>query len=120
MKNLLAGLLVMAVSTANAGGFLPASETLKAMAPTRNDVDVRERTAQTIATRAAQGYHYASVDMDGASWKEENKIKKELEAMGYDVDFGNDHHVYGWNNINGALVIRWVPRHTEPLFGGDR
>lgn len=108
MKNLLSSLLVAAV-------FLPAAVTHQNMSPVRN-TDVRTRTAQTIAERSAAGYHYAAVDMDGASWKEEKQIKKELEAAGYDVDFGNDHHVYGWNAINGALIIRWVSRHDEPWF----
>lgn len=115
MKNLMAGLLVLAVSTANAGGFVPASATNGSMAPQR--IDIRTAVANQIAARAAAGYHYASVDMDGATWKEEKAIMKELQALGYDVDFGNDHHVYGWNSLNGALVIRWVDRHTEPLFG---
>lgn len=117
MKNLMAGLVVLAVSTANAGGFVPAADTFKTMPVTRNAADIRTRTAQAIAERAAAGYHYASVDMDDTSWKEEKAIMKELQAAGYDVDFGNDHHVYGWNKLNGALVIRWVDRHTEPLFG---
>lgn len=114
MKNLITGLLVLTATVSNAA-FIPASDTLKNMAPQK--LDARTRAAQEIAARAAAGYHYASVDMDGATWKEEKQIMKELQAAGYDVSLGNDHHVYGWNNLNGALVIRWVDRHTEPLFG---
>jgi hypothetical protein len=114
MKNLMAGLLVLVATVGNAT-FIPASDTLKGMAPQR--LDARTRTAQEIAARAAAGYHYASVDMDDVSFKEEKQIALDLQSLGYAVEFGNDHHVYGWNNLNGALVIRWVDRHTEPLFG---
>lgn len=114
MKNIIAGLLVLAVSTANAATFIPASDTHAAMSSQL--IDFRTRTAQEISARAAAGYHYASVDMDGATWKEEKALMKELQALGYDVDFGNGHNVYGWNALNGALVIRWVPRASEPFF----
>lgn len=116
MKNLMAGLVVLAVSTANAASFVPAVSTAQTM-PAKRNIDMRALTAQVIAERAALGYHYASVDMNDTTWKEEKAIMKELQAAGYDVDFGNDHRVYGWNSLNGALVIRWVDRHTEPLFG---
>lgn len=113
MKKLLA-MLLLAGTTAQAA-FVPVAVTHQNMAPVRN-VDVRTRTAQAIADRAAQGYHYATVDMDDTTWKEEKAIMKELQAAGYEVDFGNSHHTYGWNAINGALIIRWVPRHEESWF----
>lgn len=115
MKRLI-GLLVLTASTVNAAGFLPATVTKANQAPQL--IDVRTRTAQEIAARSAAGYYYASVDMDGASWAEEKAIMKDLQALGYDVDFGNDHHVYGWNKLNGALVIRWGgPKRWGPIFG---
>lgn len=108
-------LMVLAASVSNAIDFLPASVTKAAQAPQL--MDIRTRTAQEIAARTAAGYHYASVDMDGASFKTEKALMKELQALGYDVDFGNDHHVYGWNSLNGALVIRWGEKRWGPIFG---
>ena len=105
MIKLIAGLVVLVVGTANAY-FVPASVTKQNQAPQL--MDIRESVSQQIAARSAMGYHFASVDMDGANWKVENEIMKELQAAGYEVDYGNDHHVYGWNSLNGALVIRWV------------
>lgn len=115
MKNLMAGLLVLAATTANAGGFVPATVTKGNMAPQL--IDIRTSVADQIAARTAAGYHYASVDMDGATWKEEKAIMKELQGLGYEVDFGNDHRVYGWNSLNGALVVRWGEKRWGPIFG---
>lgn len=112
--NKLLALVILSVSTANAGLF-PATVARDSM-PAQL-IDVRERTALEIKARAAAGYNYASVDMDGATWKTENIIMQELIALGYEVDYGNDHHVYGWNKLNGALVIRWGAKRLGPIFG---
>lgn len=105
MNKLMAGLLVLAIGTANAA-FVPASETKQNQATQL--MDIRERVAQQIASRTAAGYHFVAVDMDGASWKVENQIMKELQDAGYDVSYTRDHKVYGWNSLNGALLVRWV------------
>lgn len=101
--NKLIGLLLLS-SVCNAA-FVPAITTKQNQATKL--MDVRERTAAEIQARAAAGFHFASVDMDGASWKEEKLIMKELQAQGYKVSFENDHHVYGWNALNGGLLIKW-------------
>lgn len=104
MKNVIAGLLLLATGTAGAA-FVPASVTKENQAP--QVIDIRLSAERQIAARAAAGYHFASVDMDGATWKIENEILKELQALGYKVKLGDDKHVYGWNSLNGALVVTW-------------
>ncbi len=105
MKSAIIGLIICSVSTANAV-FVPASETRQSQAP--QIIDIRTSVTQQIAARTLAGYHFVSIDMDGATWKVENEIMKELRTAGYSVEYGNDHHVYGWNSLNGALVVRWV------------
>jgi hypothetical protein len=105
MKNLLAVVVVVSLSGMVQASFVPASVTKQNQAS--SIIDIRENVARQIKARAEAGYHYASVDMDGASWKTMKEIMTELESLGYTVHYGNDHHVYGWNNLNGALVIRW-------------
>lgn len=102
MKKLIGLLLLSSVCNA---AFVPAAVTKQNQAPKL--IDVRLRVEKIIAARTEQGYHYASIDMDGANWKTENQIMKELQALGYVVDYDNDHHTFGWNSLNGALLIRW-------------
>lgn len=103
MKKLI-GLLVLVSSVGNAA-FVPASVTKQNQASQL--MDIRESTAKQIELRASAGYHFVCVDMDGADWKTENIIMKELQALGYNVKITEDSHVYGWNNVNGALLIKW-------------
>lgn len=102
MKKLMGLLLLSSVCNA---AFIPAAVTKQNQAAQL--IDIRESTALQIAARAAAGYHFVSVDMDGANWKTENAIMKELKEMGYAVKLTTDDHVYGWNNVNGALLIKW-------------
>lgn len=104
MKNILAGLLVLAVTTANAA-FIPASVTKQNQATQL--MDVRLRVEKQIALRTEEGYHYVSVDMDGTSFKTMKIIMGELDAAGYAVDFDNGRQVFGWNDLNGAILIKW-------------
>lgn len=103
MKKLI-GCLLLLSSVCNAA-FVPATVTKQNQATKL--MDVRLRVEKIIAARAEQGYHYASVDMDGASFKTEKVIMNELRALGYVVDFDNDHHTFGWNDLNGALLVKW-------------
>lgn len=103
MKKLISGMLLLS-SVANAA-FVPATLTKQTQAAQL--MDVRARTAAEIQARAAAGFHFVSVDMDGATWKTERAIMKELQALGYTVSFENDHHVYGLNALNGGLLIKW-------------
>lgn len=103
MKKLI-GCLILLSSVCHAE-FVPASVTKQSQ--TAQLIDVRARTAIQIKARAEAGYSYASIDMDGASWKTEKAIMKELQALGYNVDFDNGHQTFGWNSLNGALVVKW-------------
>lgn len=103
-SKMLVAVLLAGVSVSHAA-FVPAHVTKSNQSPVLTDV--RERTASQIAARSAAGYHYASVDMDGATWRVENQIKRELEALGYFVDYDNSHNTFGWNSLNGALLIKW-------------
>lgn len=102
MKSLIAVVLLSSVCNA---AFIPAAVTKQNQATQL--MDIRESTARQIAARAAAGYHFVSVDMDGANWKTENVIMKELQDLGYAVKLTTDDHVYGWNSVNGALLIKW-------------
>lgn len=113
MKKLI-GCLLLLSSVSNAA-FVPAAVTKQNQAPKL--IDVRLRVEKIIAARTEAGYHYASVDMDDASFKTEKAIMKELQALGYEVDFDNDHHTYGWNSLNGGIVIRWGEKSLGPIFG---
>lgn len=103
MKKLI-GCVVLLSSVCNAS-FVPATVTKQNQAPML--MDIRESTEKQIALRAATGYHFVSVDMDGASWKTEQLIMNELQGLGYKVEITTDDHVYGWNKVNGALLINW-------------
>lgn len=98
-----AGMLVLAVSVSNAAVIPGAGQVVTSAGLT----PIRTRVADRIAYASTNGYHYVSVDMDGINFKQEKELMKELQGQGYRVDFCNDRHVFGWNSLNGGLLIRW-------------
>lgn len=103
MKKLIGSVLLL--SSVCHAAFVPATVTKQNQAPKM--IDIRESVARQIEARTVAGYHFVSVDMDGASWNTENVIAKELQSLGYTVEITTDDHVYGWNKVNGALLINW-------------
>lgn len=95
--------MLLAVSVSNAAVIPGAGQVITSSGLT----PITARVADRIQYAAANGFHYVNVDMDGLNFKQEKALMKELQGLGYTVDFCNDRHVFGWNSLNGGLLIRW-------------
>lgn len=102
MKAFLAVLLV--AGSLNAA-VMPASQARAGMS--KGLTPIYDRIQNQIQFATSNGLHYVAVDMDGTTFKEQNRIMKELQGLGYTVTLTADHHVFGWNALNGGLLIKW-------------